>query len=283
MNTVDFFGHQLTKLIIGDNPMNGHSYIEDKTTGAQMKSYYTAENIKAALKHLEEIGFNAMLPLADPYMTRVIKEYEATGGKLKHIWQPYMPMDQKVSMRQMAEVNTIGLYHQGTTTDFLYEKGDIQKIKDNIKMWRELGLPVGLASHYPEVIARCEEEDWGADFYLASLHNARRGRVGEQSGFLTGKTKSALIFYREDRKPMLDVVSQINKPIIAYKIFAGGQIFIGKPEEEKREIIKECYDEVFSALKPNDLAAIGVFQRDMDEIKEDYDLYMEWYNEKYNK
>lgn len=29
MNTVNFFGHQVTKLIIGDNPMNGHSYIED--------------------------------------------------------------------------------------------------------------------------------------------------------------------------------------------------------------------------------------------------------------
>lgn len=283
MNKVDFFGHQITKLIIGDNPINGHSYIEDKTTGNEMKSYYTAENVKAALRHLEEIGFNAMLPLADPYMTRIIKEYETAGGNLKYIWQPYMPMDQRVSMRQMAEVNTIGLYHQGTTTDYLYEMGDIQKIKDNIKMWRELGKPVGLASHCPEVIAQCEDEDWGVDFYLASLHNARRGRRGEQSGFLTGKTKSALVFYPEGRPIMLDVLRQIDKPIIAYKIFGGGQMFLGKRQEEKRELIKEAYDEVFSALKPNDLAAIGVFQRDMDEIKEDYDLYMEWYNEKHSK
>ena len=283
MNTVDFFGHQITKLIIGDNPMNGHSYIEDKTTGEEMKSYYTAENIKAALKHLEEMGFNAMLPLADPYMTRMIKEYEATGGNLKYIWQPYMPMDQRVSMRQMKEVNTIGLYHQGTTTDFLYENGNIHQIKENIKMWRELGLPVGLATHVPEVIERCEEENWGADFYLASLHNARRGRRGEPSGFLTGKTKSALVFYPEDRPIMLNVLKKIDKPVIAYKIFGGGQMFIGKTQEEKRELIKGVYEEVFSALKPNDLAAIGVFQRDRDEIKENYDLYMEWYNEKYNK
>jgi hypothetical protein len=74
MNTVDFFGHKITKLIIGDNPMSGHSYIEDVTTGEEMKSYYTAENIKAAFKHLEEVGFNAMLPLADPYMVRLLKE-----------------------------------------------------------------------------------------------------------------------------------------------------------------------------------------------------------------
>ena len=130
MNTVDFFGHKITKLIIGDNPINGHSYIEDVTTGEEMKSYYTAENIKAALKHLEEVGFNAMLPLADPYMVRILKEYKMAGGNLKYIWQPYMPMDQQVSMWQINGANTIGIYHQGTTTDLLYEKGEINKIKE---------------------------------------------------------------------------------------------------------------------------------------------------------
>lgn len=283
MNTVDFFGHKITKLIIGDNPMSGHSYIEDKTSGAEMKRFYTAEKIKETLKHIEEVGFNAMLPLGDPYMVRLIKEFEADGGNLKYIWQPYMPMNQTVSMRQMKEVNTIGIYHQGTTTDNLYESGNIDAIKENIKMWRELGTPVGLASHVPEVIARCEDEDWGADFYLASLHNARRGREGEASGFLTGKTKSHIKFYPEDRPIMLDVVRQIKKPIIAYKIFGGGQMFIGKTEEEKRELIKGVYDEVFTALKPNDLAAIGVFQRDIDEVKENYELYEEWYNSKNQK
>lgn len=62
MNTVDFFGHQVSKLIVGDN--------------------------------------------------------------LNYIFQPYMPMDQEVNVRQMLSINgTIGVYHQGTTTDFLYESG----------------------------------------------------------------------------------------------------------------------------------------------------------------
>lgn len=105
MNKVDFFGHKVTKLIVGDNPFNGHSYITDRVPGAEMKSYYTSE-----------------------------------------------------------------------------------KIKENIKTWRQLGVPVGLGTHVPEVIERSEEENWGVDFYLACMQNARRGRRGEQSGFLTGKT-----------------------------------------------------------------------------------------------
>nr|MBQ4319350.1 hypothetical protein [Clostridia bacterium] len=212
-----------------------------------------------------------------------IWEYQQSGGNLKYIWQPYMPMNQQVSMREMKSVNTIGIYHQGTTTDVLYEKGEIDKIKENIKMWRELGTPVGLASHVPEVIQRCEEENWGADFYLACLHNARRGRKGEESGFLTGKTKSSLVFYPEDRPIMLETLKHIDKPIIAYKIFGGGQMFIGKTREEIRELIKGVYEEVFTALKPNDIAAIGVFQRDIDEVKEDFELYEEWYNSKNKK
>ena len=279
MNYVDFFGHKISKIIIGDNPMSGHSYIEDKTSGADMKRFYTAENIKQTLHHIEELGFTGMLPLADPYMVRLIQEFEMVGGNLKYIWQPYGPMNQQVSMRELNTVNTIGIYHQGTTTDFLYENGNIDQIKENIKVMRELGTPVGLASHVPEVIERCEEEDWGADFYLASLHNARRGRRGEASGFLTGKTKAHVKFYPEDRSVMLDTVKKINKPIIAYKIFAGGQMFIGKTEEEKRAIIKGVYEEVFSVLKPNDMAAIGIFQRDMDEAKENMEIYNEWYKE----
>jgi hypothetical protein len=82
---------------------------------------------------------------------------------------------------------------------------------------------------------------------------------------------------------MLETLKKVSKPIIAFKLFAGGQMFIGKSEEEKRAAIKNAYDEVFTALKPNDLGAIGVFQRDGDQIKEDADLYREWYNEKGNK
>ncbi len=283
MKTVDFFGHKVSKLIVGDNPFTGHSYIEDKTTGADMLEYYTAEKVKETFKHIEELGINTMLPLADPYLVRLLQEHQRAGGNIQCIWQPYMPMNQQVSMREMQKLNTIGIYHQGTTTDFNFEKDNIDVIKENIKVWRDLGVPVGLGTHRPDVIERCEEEDWGIDFYMACMQNARRGREGEPSGFLSGKTKAHVVFYPEDRPIMLNTLKQVTKPIIAFKIFAGGQMFIGKEPQEKRQIIKDVYEEVFSALKPNDLAAIGVFQRDMDELKEDVEIFNEWCAEKENK
>lgn len=281
MNKVNFFGHEVSKLIIGDNPMNGHSYIEDKIPGKEMKSWYTAERIKEALFHMEEMGYNTMLPLADPYIIRILQEYERDGGNMKFIFQPYMPMNQDVSMRQMMSLkNTIGVYHQGTTTDYLYETNQCEKILEMIEKYHTMGIPVGIGTHRPDVIEKSEREGWNVDFYLACMQNARHKREGEPSGFLTGKTKAHLVFYPEDRPIMLECLKKVEKPVIAFKIFAGGQMFIGKTEEEKRQIIKNAYDEVFTALKPNDFGAIGVFQRDSDQIKENAELYEEWYNEK---
>ncbi len=282
MNTVDFFGHKVSKLIVGDNSMTGHSYIEDIAPGADMKKYYTAENIKAALKKIQASGINTMVPLAHPYMTRVFEEFQYDGGEMQFIWQPWVNTDKMTdSIRDLPKsLNTIATYHQGTTTDYHYEREEYDIIKDNIKALKEFGIPVGIGTHLPEVIERAEEEDWGADFYMACMQNARRGRRGEQSGFITGKTKAHIRFYPEDRPIMLETLKKVEKPIIAFKIFAGGQMFTGKAEEEVNGLLKGVYEEVFSALKPNDIAAMGVFQRDNDQITQNVKMYEEWYAEK---
>ena len=246
MNRVDFLGHSVSKLIIGDNPMTGHSYIEDQVSGIQMKKYYTAETIKKTLFRMEELGYNTMLPLADPYMIRVLQEYKNAGGKMQFIFQPFMPMDQMVSMRQMMELEPMGIYHQGTTTDYLYENGRCDEILSMIQRYHTMGIPVGLGTHLPEVIERSEKEKWPVDFYMACMMNARKSRKGEQSGFLTGKSKRHLIFTPEIDMPiMLDCLKKVTKPIIAFKIFAGGQMFIGLNSQEKKARILQVYQTVF--------------------------------------
>ncbi|MBE6612452.1 MAG: hypothetical protein E7632_08165 [Ruminococcaceae bacterium] len=284
MFQVEFLGHRISKLIVGDNPFNGHSYITDKTTGAEMMEFYTASKILETLFAVEESGINCMLPLADPFIIRLLAEYERAGGKMKWIFQPYMPMNQNVSMRQMLSLkNTIGIYHQGTTTDFAYESGKVDEVKARIESYHSMGIPVGLGTHRPDVVKLALEEDWNVDFLVTCMYNGRRHREGEPSGFLTGKTKENLSFYACDPPIMLKTLEACKKPIIAYKLFAGGQMFLGKSPEEIRACIKNAYNTVFSALKPGDIGAIGIFQRDKDELREDVELLDEWHSEQYSK
>jgi len=264
--TADFFGTQVTRLIVGDNPFSGHSYIEEVVTGGEMMDYYTAENIVKALFDAERAGYNTYLPLADPFILRVIRQYRNEGGNMHLIFQPYPPIGLDINIRQMLGCGPLAIYHQGTTTDNLMEAGKVDVLRDNIKMLKDTGIPAGLGTHVPETIMRAEDEDWGIDFYLASLYNARKNNR-EESSFITGKPKS-LVFYPNDRFLMYETVRQVQKPFLVYKIFAGGQVFHGKSEKEIPGVAEAVIKETFENIKPGDFAIVGVYQKYKDMLAE---------------
>jgi len=170
----------------------------------------------------------------------------------------------------MIPFDPIATYHQGTTADGLVEAGQIDVLLENIKKLKACGKPVGLGTHVPETILRSEDEDWGVDFYMACLHNTRK-RGGEPSSFITGKTKH-LKFFVEDRQEMLDVIQQVQKPCIAFKILAGGQLFYDKTPEEIPAVVEAAFRETFEGIKPTDLATVGFFQRDKDQLRENAEI-----------
>ena len=288
MFNVDFFGHKVSKLIVGDNPFNGWSYIPKFVPGSDMKMYYTEEKILEAMHKMEQLGINTMLPLADPFMIRVLSHYRNNGGKMNFIFQTWGPLMTPdlwgVTMRHMQEVEPIGVYLSGTFVDVRRETGRDQEIKDMLGRMRAMGIPLGICTHRPENIAEFENgEGWDFDFYMACMYNARRNREGQESGFLTGKSKGDIDFHATDRGEMLEALQGVKKPILAFKLFAGGQMLAEKTEEERRAAIKDTYDTVFSALKPNDAGVMGVFQKYHDQLTENVSVFNEWVTEKLAK
>ena len=285
MKYVDFYGHKVSKLIIGDNPFNGHSYITEYVSKNEMIEYHTEDKILEAMHKMEDLGINTMLPLADPYIIRILSHYRSNGGKMNFIFQTYAPMmtnieTAKISMNQMLEVNPIGVYISGTFTDVRYETGRTSEIRAMVDALRPYDIKLGIGSHRPEFIQMCEDENYPVDFYMACMYNLRKGREGEESGFITGKSKKFVQpIDPNDRAVMLDVLKNVNKPIIAFKIFAGGQMLCDRDESNRRELIKDTYDTVFSALKPDDFAVAGIFQKYHDQLTENVSVFNEWADE----
>lgn len=280
MQYVDFFGHSISKLIVGDNPFNGHSYITDYISGKEMVDYHTEEKILEAMYEMEKLGINTMLPLADPYIIRILQHYRNNGGKMNFIFQCYAPMMISVSMRQMMSVDPIGVYVSGSFTDVRYETDKIDEIHEILQTLREMGIKVGLGTHHPEVIEASEREEWKTDFYLACMYNFRRNREGQASGFITGKSKSGITVCLEDREQMLKALKNVKKPIIAFKLFGGGQLLLEKTESERKETIKDIYNTVFSSLKSDDMGVIGVFQKYHNQLAENVAAFNEWEQKK---
>jgi len=272
IKTVDFFSTQVSRLIIGDNPFNGHSYIKDIHSGAEMMDYYTAEKCVEALFEAEANGINTYFALANQFVFRIIRQYRNQGGKMHIIFQSYPPVPLDINIREMLECEPIAIFHQGGTFDLLVEEGKIEEIHTRLNMIKNSGVIAGLATHVPEVILRAEKENWPVDFYAACLYNARRQQRGQQSGFITGNSKDVLIFFPGDPPLMCEVVKGVSKPCILYKAFAGGQIFINKKEEDYPVIIEEAFMSIYSNIKQTDMLCIGVFQKKKNQIAENCNI-----------
>ncbi len=270
--TVDFYGHKISRLILGDNPFTGHSYIESLHSGEEMMDYYTAESCVKAMFEAQESGINTYMALGDPFILRVIRQYKNEGGKMNIMFQSYAGMDLAVNLRMMLKCEPIAIYHQGSTADYYCEQGQEKLLKERIKMIKDTGVIAGMATHVPETLLRAYEEDWGADFYSACLYNARRQQRGQQSGFITGKTKEHLVFFPEDRLSMFDAIKKVQKPIVAFKVFAGGQVFLGHEPEEIPAVAHTALKEAYDNIKPSDMIMLGVFQKHKNQLKENTDI-----------
>ena len=269
--TVSFFETSVTRLTLGDNPFHGHSYIQQVHSGDEMKTFYTIDACVRALFVAQELGVNTYIALAEPKTLEVISQYRHAGGSMNILFQSYPPADLAANLREMLEYRPIAIYHQGGSLDYMVETGQVEQLRERLKLIKATGLPTGLGTHEPGTVLRAEEERWGADFYMTCLYNARRTQRGQQSGFITGKPKE-LVFYPEDRFLMFDVIRKVAKPCIAFKVFAGGQIFCGKKPEESAAIAGAAFRETYANIKAGDLACIGVFQKHKDQLREDVDL-----------
>ena len=266
--TVDFLGKQLTRLILGDNPFTGNSYIEDYISGDEMLDYYTAGKVVETLFEAEKNGINTYMALGDPFILRCIRQYRNEGGKMHVLFQSYPPVDLETNLWQMLKCEPIGIYHQGGTLDMYLENGEDELVKKRINLIKSSGVPAGIGTHSPNVVRRAQVEEWGLDFYVTCLYDARRQKRGETSGFISGKKKTHLVFFPEDPPVMMEVIRKTEKPCIAFKVLAGGQRLMGLPPEKIPAEVERAFEETYAGIKPGDLACIGVYQGYKNQLSE---------------
>jgi len=269
--TVEFLGKQVTRLTLGDNPFIGNSYVPDVYPRDEMYDYYTAENVLKAMYATEESGVNTFVAIASPFIIRMIRQYKKEGGKMNIIFQTFPTMDLQAGINMMMPCEPIGIYHQGSTLEEFYEEQGVEFLRKRLELIRSSGVKTGLGTHVPEIVLQSEREGWGMDFYMTCLYNYRNLRRGKQSSFYTGEEKHVK-FYPNDPPLMYEAIKQVQKPCIAFKIFAGGQVFYGKTEEEVPGVIEGVYTTVFNNIKPGDISCVGIYQKFKNQIKENADI-----------
>ncbi|MFO7870262.1 MAG: hypothetical protein R6V03_02385 [Kiritimatiellia bacterium] len=174
MPTVDFFGHKVSRLICGGNPLSGFSHVSTELD-REMIECYNMPNLQVLLNECWAQGINTLQSRGDRHQMRMYLEHQQNGGQIKWIAQTASEFASiPANIAEIARYKPIATYHHGTHTDNSWHMGKMDSIRDIVKEVKDHGLPAGIGSDIPEVIEYVEEKGRETDFYMCCFYNLER-------------------------------------------------------------------------------------------------------------
>ena len=264
--TVDFCGTEITRVIVGGNPLRGYSHFSEELD-REMVEYHTCENAVKLLFDCERNGINAMLSRGDEIIFNIVRTFREQGGTLHWIGQTASEYpDPRENIRQIASLKPIAIYHHGSNTDNCWKEGTIDTVQDYLKAIRDTGCAVGLGTHMPEVLRYAEDNNWDVDFYMACVYNLSKI---QRNSLLAGGERVEEPFDDPDRDVMCEFIRSTSKPCLAFKILGSGRK-CNSPGQ-----VREAFQFAFDRIKPIDAVVVGLFQKHKDQVAEDCGIVRE--------
>ena len=182
--TIKLGKHEVTRLIIGGNPIYGYSHF-NKLLSQHMVEYHTPERVIDLLKRCEKAGLNCW---QNSYAERTLQDldrYREAGGTMHWLCLGKPDWDQHPDrIADAAKRKPIGIAPHGALGDRLYRDKKLDVLGDLLKRIRDEGVLVGLSAHNPALVELAEEKGWPVDYYMCCLYN--RTRTAEELRKLLG-------------------------------------------------------------------------------------------------
>jgi len=249
MQYVQFKNVTLSRFILGSNPFSGFSH-QGADIDVAMRHYFTTTKIKETLREAESLGVNTVLARSDFHVMRMLMEYRDEGGTLQWFAQTCPEVGSHVACIQRASSYGATACHlHGGVMDHAFYQGKLDDVQPAIDLIRQKGMLAGIAGHNTQVFEWAEEH-LDLDYYMCCYYNP------ERRDLYAAHNPNATEFYlEEDRKAMTDLIPQLSKPVIHYKIMAAG-----------RNDPAEAFAFAASKMRANDAVCVGIYQKDRPEI-----------------
>jgi hypothetical protein len=234
---------EVSRLILGSNPFFGFHHGDPHGTDEQMRQYYTDERIMQVLDEAAQQGITAVWSPPYDKWTRLWDDYQQRGGKLR-IWigQPDYG-DMKENITKCAKSGAKAVCIQGAIAGDAIREGKHELVKGWLEQIRGLGLPAGMASHYPEALLEAERRGLPAEWYHLT--------IGVPDTFT-----------QSDREKSLETIANLDKPVVAFKVLGAG-----------RFTPQDAFPHVLGKLRRKDGLCVGVFPaKDPDQLEENATL-----------
>jgi hypothetical protein len=259
--TIRLGSHQVTRLIIGGNPIYGYSHF-NKHFDHHMTDWHTPDRVMELLRRCEACGLNTF---QNSYAERTLSDvdrYRAEGGTMHWLCLGKPDWDQHPDhITDAAKHHPLGISPHGALNERLHRQKKYDVLTDLLKRIRDQGVLVGLSAHDPTLIEEAEERGWDIDYFMCSLYYLTRPK--EEYRALLGQTLPlGEIYLPTDPPRMFQAIRATRKPCLVYKVLAAGRR-VGSPAEVRR-----CFEEAFANIKPTDAVIVGMYQQFGDQVGE---------------
>lgn len=252
--------HRISRMVAGWNPIGGHSHTT-LNMARHMREYFTEERTVGFLQKCEREGITAWQYDYTDKAVAAIREVRRQGSKMKFICLHAERSHDTPIKKVVDDTGPIALVHHGGVTDALFRAGKPQKVHDYVKKVHDAGLLAGVSAHNPDNIKRIADADWENDLFMTCFYYVTRPREEQEKQL--GKVTVGEPFFASDPVDMTNVVKQVDKPCLGFKILAAGRSCWSKYSVEK------AFKFAFENIKASDGVIVGLFPEFYDEVRAD--------------
>lgn len=254
--TVRWGEHEISRLVIGHNPMKGCSHVT-KALDAEMREWYDPAHGRdlEVLRLAEACGINTAQFGGDVMHSR-LKTPQGGGRRAPVDRDLLRGRGARKELEAILKVDPapIGIQYYGERVDTNFIEGRVDHTRDMVKRLRDTGLLVGVCSHLPQTIDQVESEGWDVDFYQTCFYTVyskvSEGRIDR------GDER----YDHADRERMAALVGRVSKPCIAFKVLGASRNCATPGDVEAA--LRFAYDRI----KPTDIVAVGMWQKYRDQV-----------------
>jgi hypothetical protein len=257
--TVKFQGADVTKMLIGSNPLYGYSHF-NPLLDALMREWMTQDHRIQTLHMAEAAGINTWQVHYNGPCIEDFKRYRDEGGRMNWILlADFDLMKNWKLLPEIAKLGPLGVGHHGNRTDERFRAGQMNIVEDFTKAVHDAGMAAGVSTHNPAVVQYIEDKGWKIEYYMTCLY--RISRIPEETRKEIGEAPLGETFLEKDPERMCAMVRKTDKTCFAFKLLGAGRNI-------RPDVIEGAFRFALTNIKPKDAVIVGMFPKFTDQAQE---------------
>lgn len=225
----------VSRMIMGCNPIIGQSHGRDLVYANDlMRAYNTEQKILDTIDLGVQAGIDTLLLTIEsyPYLN---KYNELHNSKIQGICMVDLPARDLLSdINRAMALKPTSIYIHGRVADIFIRDGKKDDLSKAMEYIQKQGLQAGMGAHCIETVEACEKEGIPLDYYLKTFHHDKYWSALTEEDrtdpyLAIGPSFLEHNKYHENMwdlfpKHSTEVMKNVKKPFVAFKVLAAGAI-----------------------------------------------------------